>query len=396
MVENMIGLMLFFLAVCSFCQPISLTDATADSVLNNTKNLPVLIYVWESWCPHCQQFQSSWLNLTNFPDYQDRILFADLQCASNRALCHKLSPGRNFPRFIWLDAPGRPIVHYSGDPNLKDLSHFIKSRFTSWLHIIKSGSELQSLFADPTESSLFLFNVSASDNSTIEIVTNATFSKRHFPAKFALIPNSAPIEPSISLLRADQRLIRFDGQLSLESLSKWLSLRALPFFTPYSASAGLFGELEKVPIAIFVFPFGNAELKTEALGLARNFSWYILTAHSNCKADPVFCRYVGVSDDGIGRIVIVNVSAGAFWVRKFSDDSFEWLERVLAGKVRGGGPGDGFLADMWAFVYEMRGRGGWQYYLLFAPVVVGGLGVSALFAYLFLCDRPPPKKTRVD
>jgi hypothetical protein len=311
-----------------------------------------------------------WHALSDVPKYKKRLIFGDLNCASERATCQQLSPGRAFPRLIWIDRSGAPIERYSGERDTASLMQFIRSQFGPSIHVIKSPADFEGLLSQRDTKPLFLFNVSKGDAASLKLVGSLTFSMRHFAVNFALIVDASDHEAVVKHLTSDGRTIAMDEELSVEALTGFVRKYSVPFFAPFSDRVAQFAELEQMAICVFLFPLDNTTVRDRALVAARSVSKHLPTAHSTCEHNPELCRYCGVGDDGEGVVIIINKSRNLFWVAGLDGNVRRWVESVLGGEVRGGGPGNGVLQHFWIFWYEMRAKGGIAYYLLFLPVVI--------------------------
>jgi thiol-disulfide isomerase/thioredoxin len=362
---GLLGFSHFSLLAISASQPI--TAENASVVLNDTANFPLFIYVWDSWCPHCKAFTPIWKQLSDLPAYQHRLFFADLHCTVERKLCRRLSPGETFPRLIWLDSPTAQIQRYSGSQDSAGLIAFIRNQFGRALQVIESGSQVEALIADRIHKSLFLFNITSRDNETLRLVSAVTFHLRHFPVNFALVPDSSPHLPVIHHIASDFRKIQFTGEMTSETLKDFVKRFSIPFLSLYTAQIAQHAKLEGIALCIFVLSETDEQRSARLLVTGRSVHRIAPVVRTSCEIDPEFCRYHGISKSGA---VFVNKSRGSFWVTDLDSDIPGWIRRILAGEIRAKGPGEGFLHDFWFFFYEMRGRGGVRYWILYLPVVL--------------------------
>jgi hypothetical protein len=350
------------------CLSNSITSENAEAILNQSHSFPLFVYVWDAWCPHCAKFSPIWKQLSDVPDYQNRLFFGDLDCSVERKLCRALSPGRTFPRLIWLDSPTAPVQHYSGVLDAMHIVKFIRAQFGTSLQVVKSAAQMDELISERGRKSLFIFNVSTSDNDTVSLVSKVAFRLRHFPVNYALLLDSSSHLPVVLHVTADGRTIQFSEILEAGSLVSFVKHYSVPFLAPWPGEIVRHAELEGIAVCIFVFRPADNETYGRVIKIARTVHELAPVAHASCEFTPDFCRYVGLRRE-VG-VVFLNKSANAFWVSELNADQAEWVSAILRRELKGRGPGEGFLAEFWAFFYEMRGRGGVRYWILYLPVLL--------------------------
>jgi thiol-disulfide isomerase/thioredoxin len=358
----------------------SITSDTANHILNQSENFPLFVYIWDSWCPHCKLFTPVWQNLSNLPDFQNRLHFADLQCAAERKLCRILSPGTTLPRLIWLDSPTSSIQRYSGAHDLLHLIEFIRNQFGNTLQIIKSVTQLEQLIANRMHKSLFIFNITSTDNTTLSLISRVTFQLRHFPVNYAIFPDISPHLPVIYHVTSDMRRIQFSESMTHINLINFVKSHSIPFFAPYPGDISHHAELEGISLCIFVFPQTDNEISNRVVKIARSVSEIVPVVHTSCEFNPKFCRYVGLRKN-VG-VIFLNKSRNDFWVSDLKASQVEWIKEIFAGKWKSEGPGEGLFSKFWLFFFEMRGRGGFRYWILYFPVV---LMCVYLILWIFRC-----------
>ena len=360
------GILAFLLGIAlSF--PLELTAGNVDAVLKNDKGLPVFVLVWDPWCPHCKVFKPEWEKLGGVAELQQKVLFAMLNCESEKEVCKRISPGHAFPRLVWIDAGTGAIRRYSGNHNINDVLAFIKKQFAGPVSVLQSVKDLEEFVAQSKKQPCLLFNISASDNHSIQVVEDVTSQLRHLDVKYGLIPDSLHHYPRLVALENGKALEEFHGTFDQESLSRFIKRHLWRCFTPYTDVIKKMSEFEGVPLGIFVLNLSDKESKIQAAKEALALSDIILTAHTFCEYNSEFCRYVGAK---AGSIVIFNHSINTFWIYDKTTDLASWTRKVLNGETPGSGPGTGYFKEFWIFFYETKSHGGLRYYALYLPLVL--------------------------
>ena len=368
---------MLFLCVVVTAAVVNLTEENVDVILRNDKRLPVFVLVWDPWCPHCKVFKPEWERLAEVQGWTDRVLFASLNCESERTICKKLSPGNAFPRLLWIDTATDSIRRYSGEINITEILSFVRNQFAGPVEPLHTISELRNFSSESKNYPSFLFNITGTDAKSIGIVENVTTQLRHLDVKFGLVPDTLEHVPRLLVLENEKALEEFSGSFDPDNLKKFIKRHMWQFFAPYTATVKKLGEFEGVPVCIFILNISSPESKLQAAMEALNISSDVPTSHTFCEYNPNFCRYVGAKP---GSVVIFNHSINTFWVYdNTKSDLKTWTRAVMAGKVRGKGPGVGPFKEFWIFFYETKAQGGIKYYALYFPIVISiGIVVSAI------------------
>ena len=382
------GILLCMLGIIK-SSPLELTAGNVDAVLKNEKGLPVFVLVWDPWCPHCKVFKPEWEKLGGVAELQAKVMFAMLNCESEKEVCKRISPGHAFPRLVWVDAGTGVILRYSGNHNMNDVLSFIKKQFAGPVSVLQAVKDLEEFVAQSRKQPCLLFNISASDNHSIEVVENVTSQLRHLDVKFGLIPDSLHHYPRLVAMENGKVLEEFHGTFDRESLTQFIKRHLWRCFTPYTDVVKMTSEFEGVPLGIFVLNLSDKESKIRAAKEALALSDIILTAHTFCEYNSEFCRYVGAK---AGSIVIFNHSINTFWIYDKTTDLSSWTRKVLNGETPGHGPGTGYFKDFWIFFYETKSHGGIRYYALYLPLVLVIIFSALSLSMCFSRPRKQPRK----
>ena len=69
---------------------ITTTDATFEQdVIEKSKEMPVLVDFWASWCPPCQMLKPIIEKVANSEEYKDKIILAKLNTEENQTIPQK-------------------------------------------------------------------------------------------------------------------------------------------------------------------------------------------------------------------------------------------------------------------------------------------------------------------
>ena len=129
---NAFATLFLFLGILIFhvsAESIHLNQIIYNETINMKDRLPIFIELWDPHCHNCQAFKRIWERLASLEYFQKKILFADINCISENKLCQKISPGKEYPRFAWIDVNESVPRSYTGSYALLDLAAWLKTRF---------------------------------------------------------------------------------------------------------------------------------------------------------------------------------------------------------------------------------------------------------------------------
>lgn len=366
--------------------PIDVDWSNVDDVLNNTSNLPVFMLIWSPWCAHCKVFKPEWEKLAEIPEWEEKIIFARLNCEAEDKLCRRFNPGKMHPRLLWIDQGGSQVHAFSGHVNIQEAVEFVHRHFREYISVLKTNADVTT-FVEGSSVPSFMFNVTAGDKSSLRIITDVATNLRYLDVKFGIIIDHAQHKPRVLWFDEKRKLGEFNESMTVEGLTRFVKVHALPFNLPYNEVVRSFSQLERMPVCMFMLNVSDKEERAAAVKLAFDMSSYVVTSHSSCLYNREMCRYFGVSD---GSVIIANYSVDTYWVHKLDSGAVEWGRRVSQGRVFGSGPGDGPLKDILRIVYELRSRGDIVYYGFLLAVILTAITVPV--AILFWVGRTIAEK----
>ncbi|KAH0791096.1 Thioredoxin family protein [Histomonas meleagridis] len=381
--------MIFFFIPSVISISIELTRENFDEVVNNTDNKPVFLKLWATWCPHCKKFQPVWEELSNSEKLLNDVIFAEIECESNRELCYKFQ-GQNFPRIYWMDRKQNINVQYNGPRTYEHFTMFIHKQLNFPLIPVENLTEYQQ---KSNETTSFVFQIPIEDKSKITLSKSIATKFRHYESQFLLLNSD---KPKLIALTSPERTVEYQGIWSESEISNFVKLNSLPFLTTFSAAAIKHSELEDLPIFIIL----NRTLSSSLIDLADQVASHFLVAKANCDNQAWICRYTSIDLNAtVPQFVIFDRRNRIFWVdrenNKTNEDVLQWMNNVIKGTAKKEGPGRGFFGPMREREYEERAmgqEGGAKVQNIVFVVII--LLAVASFAYDMVANRRPKNKKK--
>ncbi|KAK8899913.1 hypothetical protein M9Y10_002236 [Tritrichomonas musculus] len=390
-----INIFSIFISLNFYISPISaesfhLNQEVFTKIINIKDRAPIFIEIWDPHCHNCKAFKSDWEKLTSLEYFHKKIIFADLNCISENKICQKISPGKEFPRFVWFDADKLVPRAYTGSYLLQDLALWLKSQLQNPIEVINDSVEFEKHKQLALKMSLFRFTINEQDEKSFQILNSAIDIVKHLNIKMILSYTNQQTNPQIEHFTPDNRVITMKDPFSSKSIVRFIKVHSIRFFIPFNDFIGVLSSAEKIPIMVFVFPHNNSRIRKVAINAAKiiDESSMIPISQLSCSYNPHFCRYYGIkNDDEKILVVIINKFRSFFWKFEYNDSiqSLQnWTTEVLKYRIRPSGPGAviPFLKPVFEMFYEFRAQGGWKYYLFFAPVVAFVMLMITLAMYI--------------
>lgn len=360
---------------------INFNELNHNKVFNNTNGLPILIEIWSPWCPHCQEFEESWRNITNSEKWHDRVVFADINCDENKAYCKRF-PGDGTPRLIWYTADGSESKQYFGRFLIDPVEDFIEKQLRPAIQDLEDN--------EPMKEPAFLFKVSRDDIASITVMEKASSLKQNLYVYFYLTLDDEQHPPSLQWFSRERRGVEFTGEWTVEEITKFIDVHMLPSLMRYTNIVSYILESTKQPYFAFILDDANGTAAQKAKQCAPEIDHLAPVIMTDCTTNKYICRYVSRKPNSKGNLVYMTYNGSQFW--RF-DQELEpatvkkWAEEVISGTVVGSGPGDGVFLTTF---YRMRAMGGFRYYILYVPILIAIVVIGMMCA---LCCMPAPKST---
>lgn len=355
---------------------------------------PLFIELWDPWCEHCKAFKPDWEKLTSLQFFDQKIVFGDINCVIEKKLCQKISPGKEYPRFVWINHDCQDIHHYIGSYSLSDLASWLDSQLrNNILHVVNDSIGFEKIKHHAIQNSLFRFIVNENDKQSLEIISRVVKFAKYYQVKMvATYDNYDGIQPQLNYYSPDFREVKMKEEFKYESLIHFIKAHAMRFFLPYNGMLGQFSLAEQMPIMIFVFPHNSSDLRKIALEAAKlvDESNFGPVSQMDCDYNDFLCRYYGVrNNDNKVSVVVINKSQNVYWKTHLNHIEQiplikNWTDDILQDKAQKLGPGsmNPFLGSIVKNFLEFRGLGGWKYYIFFLPFIIIFTFFITLIAYI--------------
>ena len=393
----------YLLYICSSIRPLAITDDNYQECINNASGIPIFVEVWDKSFYESKSYRPTWKEIYSMDDYRGKIIFADLNCNYEPYICQKIGPGRIYPRFVIINTTTGETRQYTGGTNKEEIKEWIERQLSDPIEILKDQSDFNNVLPVCVKMSLFKFSISENYKESIEIATKVAIETRHLQIKMVMMLDKDNHEPNLIHYTPDKREVSFhrnesnsDNEFTVENLSKFIKIHALRFFLPYSYRIDHFSFVEDTPVEVFLYDHNNDMFKNRAIDAAKQVEDMLPTAQTGCEFSSFFCRYVGVFNDKRGVAVIIDKHNNLFWVSNLDKNVKNWTRDVLQGKVKGSGPGTGVMKEYLMLFYDMRAKGGWQYYLIFFPFGVLIFGVFIVIFVIACIVNPNPAPNPTD
>lgn len=385
-----------FYVFVSLISLISLNGTNFKSIVNNSRNLPVFVELWDPWCSNCKRFKPQWHEISKLGYLKDLVIIADIDCSAESKLCKKMIPGNTYPRFIWFDHDSSFPHIFSGEYNAERLIKFVAHQLNFTMKNIVSDNDLKPLLNALSTTPLLIFNITKDDQHSIGLAYQVNQLLRHMPINFAIIKDEQVHEPILSVITTDHRLLKYEDSFVLNKIKNFIYLHSLPTLSHYTDIAADYGEIHKIPFAVFVFPTENSEILKKVYNVTLVIENNIQTAKTSCLLNPTFCNYIGKTNDNPGFLVIMKKYERRWWILKDPYDpekTQEWLLRVLTYQEKGNGPGIGLLSSLLEMYFQKRAKYGWKAgILILLPLVLFCAYMVGVSEYMYRKDQNSMKK----
>lgn len=389
----------YLIYTCISIKPLTLTDDNYNECVKNASGIPIFVEIWDKGFYDSKSYRTTWKSIYSMQDYIGKIIFADLNCNYEPLICQKIGPGRIYPRFVIINTTTGETRQYTGSTDKEEIRKWIGSQLSEPIEILNNPSEFNDIIPTSVQTSLFKFTISENDKESIEIARNAAFKVKHLSIKIVMVLDKEEHQPSLIHFTPDKREVSFDvkkDEFTVENLYKFIKIHSLRFFSPYSYRIDHFSMVEQIPVEVFLYDHNSEMFKNRAIAAAKTVEDLLPTAQTGCEYSSFFCRYVGVFNDKFGVAVIIDKYNNLFWVSNLDKNVRNWTVDVLQGKIKGSGPGTGVMKEYLMLFYDMRAKGGWQYYLIFLPFGVLIFGVFILIFIIACIVNPNPQPNPTD
>ena len=367
--------------------------ANSTFVLNNTAKWPVFVRLWASWCHHCRHFSPIWDELTNLSQYKGKLLFASIECEQYRNLC-KLFPGENYPRLYWWDTENQKPFRYLGERSLDHITDFIDKQLNFPL-IEVNETTLEKYENRSNITTSFLFDISNNEkDDKLEFARNISILLRDRESPFLLKYNNNNESKLIAISGLNIKDEINLSECNLSKITSFIDLHSTPFMVSFNPYILKHYQNLSIPFLLTMNRNNSTEDYTDILIKLRDI---IPISSSNCNESEWFCRYTSTYQDTSATILfIVNWKLKLFWIYDGTinvNDIKRWILDVKEGRIKGKGPGTGFLSGMKESYYNFLADGKrfhW-YYLLYLP----GIIFMLIIWFILIKENPDEERKRM-
>ena len=366
---------LFSFFSLSACLSLPITEENWSLIVNNADGTPVFLKAWASWCPHCKELAPVWDELANESKYEGKVIFADIECESNRKMC-QLLPGENYPRLYWIEpSKNGSMIKYEGERSISIFENFIHKQFTFPLEPIEEKN-LDEYLEKAKRLPTFVFTISPKDSTSLSVARDALESERNSSNMFLLINGEDGCEPSLIVYSGSKNVtFKYSGKWTTEALSNFVVLKSVRFLRPVDGYVLRYADNHQKRVFIVAQSIEeemSEKVKERALTASQRF----IVSHTNCNESSWFCRYTDIHPtDGNPVFMIYSRAERHFWIYSNETINFnDWLLDVYNNNIKGDGPGTGWLNVFKKVFFESRAEGKKPPYVLFLiPVFFIGM-----------------------
>ena len=364
-------------------------ESNSSYILNNHLNLSVFFLLWANWCPHCKLFLPIWRNLSDYEIYQNKLLFSEIECESNRGFC-KTFPGDSYPRLYWYDFNSKTYTKYLGERNSEHCQEFIDKQL-KFPMINFNESNLNEYFLTINISTIFIFKIPKNNQEEFDFVKNISITFRGLESRFFIIEiENLTNSELISYISTDIK-IKFNEKWNFENLKNFIIKYSIPYRTLLNGYILRHLESFNLPTLVSVTRGKINELMDKELTneLLNNFT--ITTIE--CETSEWFCRYTSINKGEPSKIyVYFDWKNKLFWVYNNNitnkENILNWYINIKKGLIKGSGPGTGFLSIFLTSYYDSKASGeSLPSFLMFIPF-------SIIILYIIFSIDKNPKKIK--
>ena len=378
---------MFFLYL-SFVCPIShsLNEINASYIINNTERYPVFIKLWATWCHHCKSFNPVWEELSSNEYYNDKVLFAEIECESNRKLCNTFE-GQNFPRVYWYDISNHTFVRYHGERTISHINRFIEKQMR--FPLIEYNETMHDSYTSSLNiSTIFHFKIPKDDQKSLEIAKQVATLFRGSESRFFISNTPESLKPQLESQISPEISEYYSGEWTVGALFDFVVHRSLPFHTDMNGY--VLKHLETYSISSLV-SVNRGNYPNYSTSIPKHFASRFITSKINCTASQWFCRYTSIDKGDTAQLfVLFDWKARLFWVYEGEntiDGISSWFASIDSKSIRGSGPGTGLLSNVLQAYYDQKASGQTgSTYLMFIPMII------AVFLIFCTFDSTPKLK----
>ena len=377
-----------FFGFCQ-CESLRLTSKNYSKIIYNEEGLPVFLKAWATWCPHCKEMAPVWDQLANETKYVGKVIFADIECESNREICKHLS-GANFPRIYWIESRrNNTFIKYENDRSLASFENFIHKQFSFPLELA-DPEDLDDILNKSQKLPTFVFTIDQDDTNSLAIAKKALEGQRNSSNFFILFKGKSGSKPSLICYSGSKDVVfNYNGEWTEESIKNFVVLKTIRFLRPVDGYVMRFAD-NNLKKTFIVVQDKDGEVTGEARERALRANELFVAGKTDCTDGMWFCKYTDIHPTENNPVFVVySRYEKLFWIYNDELDFDTWLISVYDNKIKGEGPGTGWLNQFKKMYYDARAEGrAPPIFLFMIPIIF------AILIFLMFCDPldAKPKK----
>lgn len=348
-------------------ESVSLSSSNYKAVLDNTRRIPVFIKVWSPTCVHCKAFAPLWENITNRPEFQGKVIFADINSMAHYFLCKRF-PGSATPRLFWSVDYNKDPSPYLSALSEETLIEFINSQLEDEMPSVTNVEDLRGY--RKSHQPMIVFNITEGDTTARAEAAAVQKKLKNFPVTFVVYKDFAKHYPRMRILDGSETPLDYEGNFKLSELEKFITHHSQPFLSLYSIVSAHQSEILEIPVAVFIR--GHPEDPKSIKIAAERIRPQIQTHQLFCQANQFFCSYVGVRKNE-SVLVVYNKLERRYWKLDYQANPHitdKWMSQVLSHKIPGEGPGPGIVGGVLDVFKTLKVQNKPIFFILLVPLSV--------------------------
>ena len=409
--------MLLSLIIFAYSRIETLTDSNYSLLINENQKIPVFALLESRWCTHCMELKPTWTRVQEHYKDDERFVFADISCDTERELCDNFSDSGT-PRIFWvkngIETAERFVNSYTYDEFVlyveKKLSPIVVDidNHSQFLDIIEQNQEMSLFFLqdldalngkvneDGFDSYQTLLKIAPDFEQTPSLFYHVKYEEFQQPIGFENYPNRPIFANLCPWVNTSDKL---KSALSEKTMRSFIDLYSYP--QVYSATSFFIKSRSKAK-RHFMLYFDHAKptFYGELLQIASTLPPWFKTGVINCMDNVRMCRIFGFNMLGGHELSIVLTHKNIYYHYNgpFTNESVtRWINNVLDGKVTPLGPGAGIKGFFFNLKIKMNKPEWWKNFAIksFATIVIGFIAIKVILKCIEL-GTPPPYEEEID
>lgn len=369
-------------AVCQ-AETVSVGDNNFDNIMRKGK--PVLLELWNPYCPHCRAFRPIWERLADQSTFREHVIFADSNCIENRKFCKKFAID-GYPSLVYVDGKRENSV-YLGIMSFNSIEAFLEKRLST-IMFVESETELENNLRKTNMTAVFLMEYVNKKDKRFESFQEAAREARNIDSVFLARESNTT---KLTVFASPRHSTTYTGNWTRESIGEFVMehrFSKLPPLTP-----ALFDHFSWRNEFIFLV-FLSHSCYDSVLSMSEDLSLPYRLFYETCGPDSHLSQYMSVNCRKLPQFALVDLNRTRWSFAPGNDlESLTgWVDNIKQNSVKWRGPGTFYFASFWAKVWTIKTTGGFAW-LLFIACLCLVIVLCSLMAY-DCCKVSPFSKKR--